>query len=90
MEAKLMHRTLELGDTRIDSASLAEVCRRYGVKELSLFGSAARSEMSQDSDIDIMVEFQPGVRIGLIKFEGLATELGGSPGAESTWSPSAD
>jgi predicted nucleotidyltransferase len=68
--------TLELGDTRIGGASLAEVCRRYGVKELSLFGSAARGEMRQNSDVDIMVEFEPGVRVGLIKFEDLAEELG--------------
>lgn len=70
-----MQRTLEPGETRIDGPSLAEVCRRYGVKELSLFGSAARGEMHQDSDVDVMVEFEPGVRVGLIKFEDLATEL---------------
>jgi predicted nucleotidyltransferase len=75
-----MHRTRELGETRIDGALLAAVCRRYGVKELSVFGSAARGEMRQDSDIDVMVEFQPGVRIGLIKFEDLAKELEGIAG----------
>jgi len=53
----------------------AEVCRRYGVKELALFGSAVRGEMRPESDIDIMVEFEPGVRIGLIKFESLVEEL---------------
>ncbi|MBS1829500.1 MAG: nucleotidyltransferase family protein [Acidobacteria bacterium] len=59
----------------IDGSSLVEVCRRYGVKELSLFGSAARGEMRPESDIDIMVEFEPGVRIGLVKFESLIDEL---------------
>jgi hypothetical protein len=54
---------------------LAEVCSRYLVKELSLFGSAARGEMRPDSDLDLMVEFQPGARVGLIKFEALAEEL---------------
>ena len=44
----------------VDSPSLAEVCRRYGVKELSLFGSLVNGEMSPESDIDIMVEFEPG------------------------------
>ena len=70
-----MNQTLHLGDTQIDGPSLAEVCRRYGVKELSLFGSAIRGEMRPESDIDIMVEFEPGVRIGLIKFESFADEL---------------
>jgi predicted nucleotidyltransferase len=70
-----MGHTLELGSTHVDGALLGEVCRRYGVKELSLFGSAVRGEMRPESDIDIMVEFEPGVRIGLIKFESLASEL---------------
>src|ERR1700724_3852916 len=75
MEVRYMNQTLHLGDTQIDVPSLAEVCRRYGVKELSLFGSAVRGEMRPESDIDIMVEFEPGVRIGLIKFESLVDEL---------------
>jgi len=70
-----MSPTIQLGDTRIDGPSLATLCRRYGVKELSLFGSTARGEMRPDSDIDIMVEFEPGVRTGLIRFETLIEEL---------------
>ena len=73
MEA--MNQTLQFGDMQVDGSSLAEVCRRYGVKELSLFGSAVRGETRPESDIDIMVEFEPGVRIGLIKFESLVEEL---------------
>ena len=38
---------------------LAGICRRYGVKKLSLFGSAARGELRADSDIDLLVEFAP-------------------------------
>ena len=51
------------------------MCRGYSVKELSLFGSAVRGEMGPESDIDIMVEFEPGVRVGLIKFGSLAGDL---------------
>jgi predicted nucleotidyltransferase len=58
MEIESMNQTLQLGDTQIDGPSLAQVCRRYGVKELSLFGSAARGETRPESDIDIMVEFE--------------------------------
>jgi predicted nucleotidyltransferase len=43
-----MNHTLQLGDKQVDGASLGEVCRRYGVKELSPFGSAVRSEMSRE------------------------------------------
>ncbi|CAG1006250.1 hypothetical protein PHYC_03306 [Phycisphaerales bacterium] len=35
-------------------------CRKWGVKELSLFGSALRADFSPDSDIDLLVEFLPG------------------------------
>jgi predicted nucleotidyltransferase len=70
-----MSQTLELGDIQIDRALLAAICHRYGVKELALFGSAVRGELRPESDIDIMVEFKPGVRVGLVKFESLAAEL---------------
>ena len=39
------------------------------------FLSAVGGEMRAESDVDIMVEFEPGVRVGLIKFESLAEEL---------------
>jgi hypothetical protein len=66
---------LQLGDAQIDPISLAEVCRRYAVKELSLFGSAARGDLHPDSDIDFMVEFEADARIGIFKFESLVDEL---------------
>ena len=72
-----MGQTLEFGRVQVDSASLAEVCRRYHIRELSLFGSAARDEMRPDSDVDLMVEFEPGARVGMINFESLAEELTG-------------
>ncbi len=70
-----MSRTLQLGEIEIDATSLAELCRRHGIKELSLFGSAVRGEMGPGSDLDLIVEFVPGVRIGLLKFEALIEEL---------------
>lgn len=70
-----MSELLQIGAIPIDSLSLEAICRRYGVKELCLFGSAVRGEMRPESDLDIMVEFQPDVRIGLIKFESLVDEL---------------
>ena len=70
-----MNQILQVGGIHIGSPILAELCRRYSVKELSLFGSAARGEMGPESDVDIMVEFEPGVRIGLIRFESLVEEL---------------
>ncbi|MDW8008383.1 MAG: nucleotidyltransferase family protein [Chloroflexota bacterium] len=39
--------------------AIAALCRRYRVRSLSLFGSAARGEMGADSDYDFLVEFEP-------------------------------
>jgi hypothetical protein len=75
MEVESMNHILQLGNVKVDGSSLAELCRRYGVRELSLFGSAVRGEMRPESDIDIMVEFEPGTRVGIVKFESLAAEL---------------
>jgi len=38
---------------------LAEFCRRYQVRELALFGSALREDFGPDSDVDLLVEFEP-------------------------------
>lgn len=54
--------------------------RSMGVARLSLFGSVARDEAGADSDIDLLVEFAPGARIGIFEFldvqEVLASLLG--------------
>jgi predicted nucleotidyltransferase len=42
-----------------DQRLLARICRRYGVKKMSLYGSAARGELRPDSDVDLLVEFRP-------------------------------
>ena len=52
--------TLESG-LEIPEKAIGEICRRYGIQELAIFGSAARGEMRPDSDVDVMVEFFPGV-----------------------------
>ena len=60
----------------IDDGQLAGICRKYHVRELALFGSAARGEMRPDSDIDLLVEFLPQAEIGLIDYAGLMLDLG--------------
>jgi uncharacterized protein len=70
-----MSQTLHLGDIKVDEAQLAELCRRYHVRELSVFGSAARGEMRPDSDIDLLVEFRPDADVGLLEHAGLMLDL---------------
>jgi predicted nucleotidyltransferase len=47
------------------------------VKELSLFGSAVRGEMRPDSDIDLLVDFLPGARPGLLGVSAMMREFSG-------------
>jgi predicted nucleotidyltransferase len=54
---------------------LDEICRRYQVKELAVFGSAARGDLRPESDVDLLVEFRPHHTIGLFEFDALEREL---------------
>ena len=46
---------------------IAALCRRYEVRELCVFGSAARGELRPDSDIDLLVEFFPSAKVSLLR-----------------------
>ena len=59
----------------LPEAEIASICRRYGVSELSVFGSAARGEMRPDSDIDLLVDFLPDARPGLLGLSALTREF---------------
>jgi predicted nucleotidyltransferase len=54
---------------------IAEICRRHHVKELAVFGSAARGELRPDSDIDMLVDFLPDARPGLLGLSAMMREL---------------
>ncbi|RPI29813.1 MAG: nucleotidyltransferase [Acidobacteria bacterium] len=49
--------------------------REFSIRALYIFGSVARGEESPGSDIDILVEFEPGSRIGLFAFARLQRRL---------------
>jgi len=59
----------------LNRKALAAVCRKYGVKKLSLFGSAARGELRPDSDVDLMVEFKPAGRTSSFDLVGMQEAL---------------
>jgi predicted nucleotidyltransferase len=59
---------------------IAELCRRYGAARLSLFGSILRDDFRADSDVDILVEFAPTTRIGLIGVAALEADLSNAIG----------
>ncbi len=52
----------------IDKNLIANFCRRHNIRKLSLFGSVLRPDFSADSDVDVLVEFEPGYTPGLSFF----------------------
>lgn len=56
-----------------DVDKLIELCRQNGVVQIALFGSVARGEADQQSDIDLIVEFSQ--RISLLRFAALERQL---------------
>jgi len=53
----------------IDRERVAEFCRRHHIRGLSLFGSVLRDDFRPDSDVDVLVEFEPGHVPGLAFFD---------------------
>ena len=58
----------------IPKERIAEFCRRNRIRRLALFGSVLRDDFGPDSDVDVLVEFEPGTRMGL-RFFSLEIEL---------------
>lgn len=56
--------------------AIADFCTRWRVSEMALFGSVLRDDYGRESDIDVLVEFEPGGVPGL-EFVSMATELSG-------------
>ena len=61
-------------DLVIDREALATLCRRHGIRRLALFGSVLRGDVRPDSDVDVLVEFEPGQTPGL-RFIAIEDEL---------------
>ena len=59
----------------IPQAKLTAFCRRNKVKSLELFGSVLRADFRPDSDVDVLVEFEPGARIGFVALGRMQREL---------------
>jgi predicted nucleotidyltransferase len=67
-----------MGRARIDvpKEKLAEFCRRYHIRKLAFFGSVLREDFAPTSDVDVLVEFEPGHVPGL-GFFAIERELSG-------------
>ena len=59
----------------IPQATITDFCRRNQVKSLALFGSVLRADFRPESDIDLLVEFEPEARIGFMALGRMQREL---------------
>lgn len=59
----------------VDQERIRTFCKRHHIRKLAFFGSVLREDFRPDSDIDILVEFEPGQKVGLIRFAGIELEL---------------
>ena len=67
----------------IDDQRVRDFCRKYGIIELSLFGSVLRPDFRPDSDVDVLVTFAPNVRYSLFKLARMQRELSAILGREA-------
>ena len=58
----------------IPTDEVADFCRRHQIRKLALFGSVLREDFGPESDVDVLVEFEPGTRVGL-RFFTIEREL---------------
>lgn len=49
----------------IPEARIRDFCQVNGIRRLALFGSILRDDFGPDSDVDVLVEFNPGTKVGL-------------------------
>ena len=59
----------------VSKGVIAAFCRQHRIRKLAFFGSVLREDFASESDIDVLVEFEPGARVGLIGFAGIENEL---------------
>ena len=73
-----MHMVKAMGQKahiNIPEAALARFCKANHIVRLAFFGSVLGDDFGPDSDIDLLVEFEPGVKLGLLKMAGMENEL---------------
>lgn len=60
---------------QLDRESVAEFCRKWRIRELSLFGSALRDDFGPDSDLDFLVSFEPDAKWDLFDIVAMKDDL---------------
>jgi predicted nucleotidyltransferase len=64
-----------LKNIQISRSQIAHFCRQNQIRWLALFGSVLRDDFGPESDVDVLVEFEPQARIGLMAYAGIQRQL---------------
>ena len=64
-----------LENINVSQENIDDFCKRQGIKKLSFFGSVLRDDFNAESDIDVLVEFEPGQVVGFLKLADMEMEL---------------
>ena len=67
---------------QVDDSALASFVARHAIRRLALYGSVLRDDFGPDSDIDVLVEFEPGRSPGLLRLASIELEFGELVGRE--------
>ena len=71
----LHKKTMTYHGIKIPEEKISGFCKRNHIRKLAFFGSILRDDFMPDSDVDILVEFEPGRTVGLLRMAGLELEL---------------
>jgi len=65
----------ERAHIEISRKEIEKFCKKYHIRKLSLFGSVLRDDFKSDSDLDVLVDFEPGQVVGFLRLSGMEIEL---------------
>jgi len=74
---------MKLKNIEISMDQISRICQRWHISKLSLFGSVLRDDFTPASDVDVLVEFEPGFTPGFLKLHQLQEELSACLGNRS-------
>lgn len=60
---------------KVDEQKIAGFCKQHHIRRMAFFGSVLREDFRSDSDVDVLVEFEQGTRIGFLGMAALQNEL---------------
>ncbi len=65
----------KIKNIQVSEEQVADFCRRHQIRWLALFGSVLRDDFGPESDVDVLVEFEPETRLGLMAYAAIQREL---------------